>query len=152
MILFLATMTILAIAALDRGPVGRTLHRWLVEAPARRLNRLSPGHGVLAMALVLVGVFAFVLFETEGLRLFAYMAPDLLLWVGAFDVVVFVDAAILAVTVATTTRLKPLIERLRLMVRRARTRATRTRRARKPRRPADDDPYPAFGYRAFSMA
>jgi len=44
----------------------------------------------------------FWLFETEDLRVFMLMAPDLLVWFTVFDVSLFVD--VLIVTTALTVR------------------------------------------------
>ena len=70
-LLSLMLLIVLGLTVADEGPVGIVLRRWLVEAPAQLLARLSRGR-VLGLGLVvLLGVAAILLFETDGLRLFS---------------------------------------------------------------------------------
>jgi hypothetical protein len=100
------TVTMLLLAALPTTSIGRSLHRLLVEAPARWLNALSPGRVAFYAALGAAGLILFGLFELEGLRLFSLFTPELILWFGMFDVAVFLDVFILAAALGATARFR----------------------------------------------
>jgi hypothetical protein len=147
------------------GTVGGALRRALVEAPARALNRLRRGQVIFFALLALSGLGLAWLFEADGLRLFGFMLPDLMVWFAVFDVAVFIDALLIAGAILAANGVSGVRARLAILpgvV--AGVVARRTRRARSPRRArsrppggsADDDgprwrPQPA-GYRAVSMA
>lgn len=136
--------------------LGQTLRRWLVEAPARALARISPRQLIGPAMLAVAGGVLFVLFEAEGLRLFAMAAPELLGWAVMFDITVTLDLVAASLTVAGVARLRPLIARLgivaasatavaRALPRRA-ARALRTRTIRRPGPASKDDAEPLAGY------
>ncbi|NBB63959.1 hypothetical protein GVN18_32350 [Pseudomonas sp. ODNR1LW] len=145
-------LIVLGLTIFDQGPVGVALRRWLVAAPARLLSQWSRGQLIGLACVALIGAAAVVLFEAEGLRLFAMAAPEMLGWFLMFDVTVLFDLLVLTVSLhalagwrglgrlAQTGRDKAL--RLWTQVR---TRArSRVRRLRRPRPPAagslDDEP------------
>ena len=140
----------------------RWLHRWLVEVPARALNRLRSGRVVFYVLLGLIGLGLTLTFEMEGLRLFGMMLPETLVWFAAFDVGVFIDALLIASAVLASNGLRIVRVQIDGLRQRAvtvflrRTGRARTGRPRRPvRRPSDDDrpAWPAQpAYRAFSMA
>ncbi len=164
MILGLATAAIAALLAFPDTGVGRSLHHWLVEGPARTLSRIRSGKVVFYALLTIVGAALIVMFEAEGLRLFGLMLPDTLVWFALFDVGVFVDALLITGAILATNGLRAvraqaaaLAQRIMLTVRR---RASRARRPVRPSprpsgKPADDDAPKWAGqpaYLAFSMA
>ena len=102
-------LVVLAMVAFPATPPGRALRALLVERPARFLDALTPGRIAFYGGLGLVGLGLFWLFETEGVRLFMFMAPDLLVWFTVFDVSVFMDVFILGVTLAATARVRGLV-------------------------------------------
>ena len=102
-------LVVLAMVAFPATPPGRALRALLVERPARFLDALTPGRIAFYGGLGLVGLGLFWLFETEGVRLFMFMAPDLLVWFTVFDVSVFMDVFILGVTLAATARVRAVI-------------------------------------------
>lgn len=152
-LLSLILLIVFGLTALDRGDIGRFLRRRLVEVPARLLSRLSRGQ-FWGLALVLIlGMAAVALFETEGLRLLSMAAPELTVWVMMFDVTVMFDMVVLAVTLRGVSawrglaRLveatgRPLVRGLGRIGRHGRSRDRRTR----PSRPdaPDLDPDLAF--------
>ncbi|WP_421736241.1 hypothetical protein [Caulobacter sp.] len=113
-------------------PTGKTLRRLLVEAPARTLSRLTPGHLLIALALIGMSVLVAALFETEGLRLLGMALPEGLAWLAAFDVATFLDIFAAAAMIAATARLRALQD----LARSARTwaRSLASRIPRTPRR------------------
>lgn len=143
---------------------GRSLHRWLVEAPARRLDRIARGEAAFYGLLALLGLVLMLVLDVEGLKLFGLMAPEALLWFAMFDVGVFVEAllitgAILGTNVVRTLKAQDhtLRTRAKTVVRRAARRASRAIRGiSRPQAGDDNDDRPAWagqaGYRAFSMA
>ncbi|WP_421731966.1 hypothetical protein [Brevundimonas sp.] len=75
--LWLFLLIVLALTVADEGPVGIALRRWLVEAPARHLSRMTAGQTAGPCLVVTLGVAAIVLFEADGARMFALAAPDM---------------------------------------------------------------------------
>lgn len=138
-----ALLVVLALIAFPATPPGRALRALLVERPARFLDALTPGRIAFYGALVLVGLVLFWLFESEGVRLFMFMAPDVLVWFTVFDVSVFMDVFILGLTLAATARVRTLgpaiIGRVRRMAAAVVTRTSgRERRTRsRPTRSGD---------------
>jgi hypothetical protein len=151
-LLFAALLAIGIMGAWPNTSLGRWLRRWLVEAPARALSRITPRRMISTAALAALGAVLFLLFETEGLRLFAMAAPELIGWAALFDLTVALDVVASVLTVAAGARLKPLMARARLAIARITTppcRAARALRARITSRPGprrSDDPEPGFGY------
>jgi hypothetical protein len=157
MLIFVALVVLLLVAFPATAP-GRVLRRLLVEAPARRLNGLTAGRVAFYGALALAGVGLFWLFEAEGIRLFSFIAPDLLVWFTMFDVSVFLDVFILAAVLAARVRIRAvataLARGLRRMPSRVRTRARGRERADRARisrggKPSED---PEPGSPAFALA
>lgn len=105
MLIFVALVVLLLVAFPTTTP-GRALRRLLIEAPARRLNGLTAGRVAFYGALALAGAGLFWLFEAEGIRLFSFIAPDLLVWFTMFDVSVFLDVFILAAVLAARVRIR----------------------------------------------
>ena len=157
-LLSLMLLIVLGLTVADEGPVGIVLRRWLVEAPAQLLARLSRGR-VLGLGLVvLLGVAAILLFETDGLRLFSMAAPDMIAWVLMFDVTVIFDLVVLTISLRAVAGWRGLVRqrdmalsRARAMIGRirggARPRSGRVRKPRPPRPPSGDgEPDPGFAF------
>lgn len=150
-VLFTLVMVMILFPA---SPASQYLNRLLVEPCVRGLARVRAGHAAFTIALIGVGLALFVLFEAEGLRLFSFMAPEILAWAAVFDVAVLFDLMVFAVTLAATTRLGAVraqalaavnhgLARMKAVVRAGRRRARRIRPA-APRPGRSDDPDP-FG-------
>lgn len=160
------TVLLLAVTALSRdSAVGRVLRRGLVEAPARALNRIRPGRVVFFALLAAFGIAMALLFQADGLRLFGFLLPDLMVWFAVFDVGVFIEALLIGGTVLAANGLgaaragaSALHRGIARLVTRRVARAPRTQRARsRPTGKTVDDDEPEWahqvaGYRAFSMA
>lgn len=135
------------------APLSRILHRLLVEFPARRMSQTTPGRVAFWAGLGLVGLILLVLFEADGVRLFSFLAPDLIVWFGMFDVALFLDVFLIAAAMIATTRLRAIRDQTVQAVQRGwstvvrRVGRTRSRRARpvRPSKPGREDPEPWLG-------
>lgn len=165
--LALAAMTIMVAAITVLFPetgLAKSLNRWLIEAPARWLNRTAVWRVAFWSALIGAGLLMTLLFEAEGMMVYGMMAPEIAAWAVMFDVGVMIDALLITAAVLATNGLKVARMRVQALSGRAvaalrrtvgRARRTAVVRPRPMRKPADDD-RPAWGlqpaYRAFSMA
>jgi hypothetical protein len=158
MILWLVLLILLALTVADQGPVGIAIRRWLVEAPARHLSRMTAGQTVGLCLVVTLGVAAIVLFEADGARMFAMAAPDMIAWALMFDVTVIFDLVVLAISLRAVAGWRGLMRQrefatrvvstvLGRIRRRARSRGGRLGKPRPPRSPSDDaEPEPGFAF------
>ena len=105
MLIFI-TLFVFLLVAFPTTEMGRRLRKNLVEDSARRLNRVTPGRIAFYAVMGMVGLIMFGLFEVEGLRLFGFMAPELIVWFGMFDVALFLDVFIIAITLGATSRIQ----------------------------------------------
>lgn len=158
----MAAVVAVLLAFPDSG-IGRSLNRWLVEAPARVLNRVRPGRMVFYALLAALGLVLVLLFEAEGLRLFGLMLPEILVWFAMFDVGVFIDALLISSAILASNglrvvraRAEALSQQVVMGVIRLSARARRARRPARPGRKTAEDDRPAWAaqpaYRVFSMA
>jgi hypothetical protein len=147
-------------------PVGRVLHRLMVEWPARRLANLSPGKmlpklpagRVLLVLIVLIGiVLAEGVFRGDVMMFLAQISPEGIAWFATFDIAAYFDVVALALMLGATVRLRAVAQALRAWAARVRQAvavrrlSARSRRARRPvRRPpprsGDDDGGWAWAY------
>lgn len=103
-VLLLALWSALTIA---RGtPIGRLLHRVMVEIPAAVISSTTRGHMLLA-----AGVFLFICIvvwfgEADGLRMLGMAVPDAAAWITTFEVTAYLDVIAALVAVSTATRLR----------------------------------------------
>lgn len=159
-ILFLMALAVMIL--FPETPLARTLRRWLVEAPARALNRATIWRLAFYAGLIAAGILMLILFEAEGALLYGLMAPEVLVWATLFDVGLVIDALLITAAILATngvrairTQVSALAVRAIAVVRRAVRREGRSRPAARPRRKPFDDDRPAWAqppYRAFSMA
>lgn len=155
--LFLCCLAIVAALAADpRSLTGAVIRRWLVEKPAAALSRMSAGQIVLYSGLGLFGLILVLVFQADGMRLFGFMLPETLVWLAAFDVALFVDALLIAATVTMSRgvtvvrhRVSEAVRSVRLVVRKATSRARRTPSRPRILPPADGDGPRAGGVYAF---
>lgn len=165
--LALALMTMMVAAVVVLFPetkVARSLTCWLVEAPARWLNRTALWRIAFYSGLIAAGIAMTVLFETEGIMLYGMLAPEIMAWAVMFDIGVMIDALLITGAILAADGLKVAQRQGRVLVNRLVTVArTRLRpRSRTVRPPASrgsrksDDDRPAWAgqpaYLAFSMA
>lgn len=136
----IVTMLALWVTLLVSGdtPIGRMLRFCMIEAPARRLNLVTRGQVIVALALAAVGGGLAWLLGGEGLRLIGMAAPEVAMWLTAFEVSVWVDALAAVALAASTMRFGAARAWLAAWRPQAR-RAPRARRPRRPTAPANDD-------------
>ncbi|RYE01008.1 MAG: hypothetical protein EOP61_12460 [Sphingomonadales bacterium] len=132
-IAFLGLWAFLALA--PDAPICRTLHRPLVELPAKFLGAVTRGHVAAAAGLVALVAAAFWLLDHELLLVMSMMAPEAMAYLAMFEIGTLADA-ILGVTLVATTARFPRIGAVL-----GRIRQPRTTRARRPMRPtpSNDD-------------
>lgn len=160
----LVTVMVAAVTVLfPETDASRSLTRWLVEAPARWLNRTAVWRILFYGGLVAGGFMATLLFETEGLIVYRAMASEVVVWSMMFDVGVMIDALLITGAVMASNGLKVARAKVETLARRFSIavgtrfagRAPRPRRPTAPRRKAVDDDGPGWAqpaYLAFSMA
>lgn len=124
-------------------PVGRTLRRVLVQAPARWCNRWSRGDVLLILCFLAVAALLLWLMEAEGRLFLGMFGPDILAGASMLELGTLLDVAATAIAVFTTLRVQGLRH---WMTARFGRRLPRTRRTRRPGRRAanDDGDGPAF--------
>ena len=119
-------------------PLGDALHRMLIEAPARRLSRISRGQFLFLLLTLSIIVSLVWLLENDGRMLVTMGLPEFLGFATAIDLTALLDLAAVAVIAATTTRFRAVTSWLRHLIAPRRPRARRTR-VRQLRPPANDD-------------
>jgi hypothetical protein len=125
-------------------PVGRVLHRWLVDAPARFCNRVSLPRLVFAAVLVLA-LYSIGMAFTSEIALLA-----------AIDVATYAEIVAALWLAATRVRIKVMAGQAwsgaSSVARRIAARAVHVRapRQRKPRRPTPSDDGEGWGALAFA--
>lgn len=77
-------------------PIAQTLHRWLVEKPAERLNHMDRRHVIMLLLFAMVIAFSGELLAAAG----PLDMSLVLLW----DVSVYLDAVMVSVALATAAR------------------------------------------------
>ncbi len=125
-------------------PVGKTIRRWLIEAPAAWLNDATPRQMFILVPVIL------------GALVLSIAAPELLPMVG--DVALYVDILAATSLALASLRIKGLGQIFKAVVGRVIRRIVRSQatarskkvRPSRPKPPAanDDDPEPAFGIAA----
>jgi cell division protein FtsW (lipid II flippase) len=118
-------------------PVGRALHRLLVELPCRRIAAVSRGQMLLAVLMLTLVVGLIWLLEDDGRMLVAMGLPDVMAVAAAIDLSALLDVAAVAVLGAGTTRISAI--RTWVGQRVVRARRPRAIRVRRPHRPSNDD-------------
>jgi amino acid transporter len=129
----------------SRGtPVGAKLHRWLVEAPADRLSRISRGQLLFMLLTLSIIVSLVCLLENDGRMLVTMGLPEFLGFATAIDLSALLDLAAVAVIAAATIRVRTIGTWLnhKIAPRRPRARRTRVQRLRPPAN--DDERRPAL--------
>ncbi len=124
---------------LARGtPAGALLHRWLVEAPAHRLSKITRGHLLFAGLTLAIIVSVIWVLQSDGRMILSMGLPEFFSFAAAVDLSAILDLAVVAVIAATTLRVGAIRTWLvqRIAPRRPRARRPRAQRTRKP---ANDD-------------
>lgn len=128
----------LTLLAARGTPIGRSLHRWLVEMPARRLSQVKRGQVLLWLVLIGMAVTTIWLLENDGRMLLAFGLPDIASVAVALDLGTLLDVTLVAIAAASVVRVRAIGTWLRGRTTSRRPRS-RTIRARRPRPPANDD-------------
>jgi len=134
----------LLMLAVPTIPLSRFLRMLLVEAPVRRVARLTRGD--VAVGLVLIAAACVMMFADDGDRVRVAMmgAPDIAIWLTSFEVSAYLDVAIGVIGAVSSLRIRGLPARLAAVLRRGRPVGANRRaiRVRKPDAPSganDDD-------------
>jgi hypothetical protein len=130
-------------------PIGRFLHRLLVEGPAAWLSRIKRGHVLLALALAGITGVAMWLMGGDGLVALGMAAPEISSWIAMFEVTTWIDVVVAIALASSAIRVRMVATQIRARLSRWTVRSgARTVRARKKRRPVrpapsnDDDARP----------
>lgn len=136
-----------ALLVADGTPIGRTLRRVMVEAPARWCNRWSRGDMLLVLVLLAGAALILWLMEAEGRLFLGMFGPDIVAGASMLELGTLLDVAVTAVAVFTTLRVQGLRH---WVAARFSRRLPRARRTRRPARAAanDDGEGPAFAVAA----
>ena len=131
-------------------PGGRTVRRWMVEAPASWLNRVGGGRLVLIGLSLAAIVAAAHLLEAEGAMALGYTLGEVFAWFVAFDIATWVEVYAVIWLLGARRVIAEAVRQVRSAVgdvarRVLRLATARTPRIRRPpRRPgsrsADDEP------------
>lgn len=158
----LALAVVAVLLLFPETPVGRGLRRWLVEKPARRLNRATIWQILFVCGLLIAGLVMTLAFGFDGGLLYAMMAPEILVWAVMFDIGLIIDGLLIASAILASNGVRVARAMTTQWVRRALT-VVRTRRAARSRRPCraprpgrsqdgEGGGWAQPAYRAFSMA
>ena len=118
--------------------IGRSMHRLMVEAPARRLSRIGRGQMLFAILTLSIIVTLVWFLENDGRMLVTMGLPEFLGFATAIDLSALLDLAAVAVIAATAIRVRTVTSWLSHKVTPWRPRARRTR-VQRLRPPANDD-------------
>ena len=129
----------MALFAARGTPVGRAMRRVMVEAPARRLSRITRGNVLLAIVALSLIVGAIWLLDNDGRMIVSMGLPDFLSFAAAIDLSALLDLAAVAVIAATTIRFRAVGSWLRHRLAPPRRPRARSLRIRRQRPPANDD-------------
>ena len=102
-VVFLALWATLMVAG--DTPIGRFLHRAMVELPATALNRITRGHVLPAIVVIGLGSLIAWYGQADGVRMLSMAVPDATAWLTSFEVSAYLD--VLA-ALAATSMLMPL--------------------------------------------
>lgn len=126
-----------ALLMAEGTPIGQTLRRLLVEAPARWCNRWSRGDVLLILTLLAGAALILWLMEAEGRLFLGMLGPDIVAGASMLELGTLLDVAVTALTVFATLRVKGLRQWATARFARRMSRARRTRRP--AGNPANDD-------------
>ena len=119
-------------------PISRWLARMLVEAPARRLNRISPAQwGVMIAGAAVIGLA--IWFEIDEIRMLAMAggsAGDLVMMASAIEWGGVVELSMAAILSSSMLARWPVVRRM--VARRSARRAVRAHRVRHPANDSGD--------------
>jgi hypothetical protein len=88
---------------------GGVLRRLLIDAPARRLDRLKRGHVVLALTVFAVLAAAWAIGRQDGLIVAGQMSAEGLSYAMVFDLATWLDVTAIALAIGAAVRLREAI-------------------------------------------
>ncbi len=142
--LFTAIACWLVIATAPRTPIGKAMHRMLVDKPATRLARFTRGDAAVMVLLMIAAAMVTLVGEGDGIRLLTLAAPDVAVWITTFEVSAYLDVVMALAAAASSLRVRGAMARyLGIFARRpaakAHKRAIRSRKTRPTVADNDDD-------------
>jgi hypothetical protein len=165
MLILLLCAAMVVVWRWPQTPVGRMLHRLLVDWPARKLERLSPakvlpkltsGRVLLLLLALLVVVAIALVIAIAGKETMMFLAqgmPEGVAWFAAFDIATYIDVVALGLVLGATVRLRALYSAVTSWaarsavgraIRRARGARSRSRRPARIASPPSNDDEPAW--------
>ncbi|RUT27183.1 hypothetical protein C0V97_02935 [Asaia sp. W19] len=87
-------------------PTGQLLRRWMVDLPAKALNRLRRWHLMLAVGLVGLGCLLIWYGGNDGLRVASMTLPDMFSWFTTIEVSTYVDVLTALVAASLLTKVR----------------------------------------------
>jgi len=118
-------------------PIGRFLHRLMVERPAALSSRIGAG-GLLLIVLMAAGTaLVWYFLERDGISMLAMAAPEILHVIAALELTTWLEVAMTVVATASATRFTAVKIAIRSLV--AGQREQRSRPVRRERPAANDD-------------
>ncbi len=132
----LALAVVAVLLLFPETPVGRGLRRWLVEKPARRLNRATIWQILFVCGLLIAGLVMTLAFGFDGGLLYAMMAPEILVWAVMFDIGLIIDGLLITSAILASNGVRIARAMATDWIRRALVvvRTPRAARSRRPRR------------------
>lgn len=140
-IVFLMFWTVLIVAG--DTPIGRFLHRIMVEMPAAAVSSLRRVHIAIAIGILLLVILHVSAGDADPVRMVGLFAPDLVIWLTSFEISAILEAAAsfaAALAVLRRVNVRSVLVTLRC-AKRPESRANRARCIRRRNRasPANDD-------------
>ncbi|GBR03148.1 hypothetical protein GCM10007207_14270 [Asaia siamensis] len=105
-VIFLTVLALMTVS--DETPTGRFLHRLMVVMPARMLNRITPLHILIAVAVIGLGAVLAWYGRGDGIRIAASTLPDAVVWLTTFEVSTYLDVVMMLATASALMRFRHL--------------------------------------------
>lgn len=141
--LFTAIACWLIMAGASQTPLGKAMHRMLVDAPAMRLSRFTRGDAAVIVLMMIAAAMVTLVGEGDGIRVLTLAAPDIAIWITTFEMSAYLDIVMALAAAAAGLRVRGMARYLGVVGRhpaaKARKRATRSRRTRPIVGDNDDD-------------
>jgi len=87
-------------------PTGQFLRRWMVDLPAKALNRLRRWHLMLGVGLIGLGCLLIWYGGNDGLRVASMTLPDMFSWFTTIEVSTYFDVLTALVAASLLTKVR----------------------------------------------
>ncbi|WP_336760861.1 hypothetical protein [Asaia sp. VD9] len=87
-------------------PTGQLLRRWMVDLPAKALNRLRRWHLMLGVGLIGLGCLLIWYGGNDGLRVASMTLPDMFSWFTTIEVSTYFDVLTALVAASLLTKVR----------------------------------------------